>query len=90
MPDVTFGAVSQHLRSLSDAGLVVVRAEGRCRYYRARREAFGSVARLLEGMWTDALLTLKARAEIEDARRGPRAGTRRTRTKRKRSTRRSR
>ena len=31
MADVTFGAVSQHLRSLADAGLVVVRAEGRCR-----------------------------------------------------------
>jgi DNA-binding transcriptional ArsR family regulator len=88
MPDVTFGAVSQHLRSLSDAGLGTVRAEGRCRYYRARREAFGSVARLLEGMWTDALLTLKARAEIEEARRGPRAGTPRTRARR--STRRSR
>ena len=35
-------------------------------------------------MWTDALLTLKARAEIEEARRGPRAGARRTRTKNQR------
>ncbi len=81
MPDVTFGAVSQHLRSLSDAGLVAVRAEGRCRYYRARREAFGAVGRLLERMWTDALQTLKVRAELEEARRGPRAGAPRRKTR---------
>ena len=81
MPEVTFGAVSQHLRSLSDAGLVAVRAEGRCRYYRARREAFGPIGRLLERMWTDALLTLKVRAELEEARRGPRAGEHRHRTR---------
>ncbi len=83
MPDVTFGAVSQHLRSLSDAGLVEVRADGRRRYYRARRMAFGSVGRLLEGMWADALQTLKVRAELEEARRGPRAGGAAQRTKRR-------
>ncbi len=77
MVDVTFGAVSQHLKSLSDARLVAVRAEGRRRYYRARREAFGAAASLLEGMWADALQALKARAEIEEARRGPRARKRR-------------
>ena len=82
MLDVTFGAVSQHLRSLADAGLVAVRAEGRRRYYRARREAFGGVGRLLEGMWTDALQTLKVRAEMEEARRGPRARRRRRRARR--------
>ena len=39
MPDVTFGAVSLQLRRLAEAGLVEVRAEGRRRFYRARREA---------------------------------------------------
>ncbi|HQQ78695.1 MAG TPA: helix-turn-helix domain-containing protein, partial [Thermoanaerobaculia bacterium] len=29
LPDVTFGAVSQHLRVLRDAGLVACRVEGR-------------------------------------------------------------
>ena len=41
MPDVTFGAVSMHLRALAEVGLVDVRADGRQRLYRARREALG-------------------------------------------------
>ena len=45
MPDVTFGAVSLQLRALVEAGLVDVRSEGRHRFYRARREAFGPVGR---------------------------------------------
>jgi DNA-binding transcriptional ArsR family regulator len=79
MPDVTFGAVSLHLRALSDAGLVQVRPEGRYRHYRARREALGSLAPMLERMWDDALWTLKLRAELDDTRRGPRARPRRHR-----------
>ena len=71
MPDVTFGAVSLHLRQLADAGLVDVRADGRHRRYRARRAAFGGVARLLEHMWDDALWRLKLAAELEQSRRGP-------------------
>src|SRR5919106_1787341 len=72
MPDITFGAVSLQLRTLTDAGLVDVRAEGRHRYYRARRDALGPVAEVLERMWSDALWGLKLRAELEQARRGPR------------------
>lgn len=77
LPDVTFGAVSQHLRVLSDAGLVVVRADGRHRYYRVQRTALGPVAAWLEAMWDDALYTLQLRAELEQARRGPRPRRRR-------------
>jgi DNA-binding transcriptional ArsR family regulator len=73
MPDVTFGAVSLHLRSLADAGLVDVRAAGRQRMYRARRAALGPVGRFLEQMWGDALWRLKIQAEFEQTRRGPRA-----------------
>lgn len=71
MPDVTFGAVSLHLRALADAGLVEWRAEHRHRFYRARPEALGPVRQLLEGMWDDALWKLKLTAELEQTRRGP-------------------
>ena len=72
MPDVTFGAVSLHLRTLAEAGLVDLRAEGRQRFYRARRDALGPVGQMLEGMWSDALWRLKLQAELEQSRRGPR------------------
>jgi DNA-binding transcriptional ArsR family regulator len=78
--DVTFGAVSLQLRTLVESGALAVRADGRHRYYRARREAFGPVGRLLERMWDDALWGLRLRAELEQTRRGPRA---RRRTRRK-------
>lgn len=71
MPDVTFGAVSLQLRLLADAGLVETRAEQRNRFYRARREALGPVAEMLERMWDDALWKLKLAAELEETRRGP-------------------
>jgi len=71
MPDVTFGAVSLQLRSLMQAGLIEVRTEQRNRFYRARREALGPVAELLESMWDDALWSLKLAAELEESRRGP-------------------
>jgi DNA-binding transcriptional ArsR family regulator len=72
MPDVTFGAVSQHLRALVEAGLLSARPEQTRRYYKARRDALGPVARFLEGMWSDTLARLKVAAELEQARRGPR------------------
>ena len=72
MPDVTFGAVSMQLRSLSEAGLVESRVAGKHRFYRARPEALGPVARVLEQMWDDALWRLKLAAELEQTRRGPR------------------
>ena len=73
LADVTFGAVSQHLRRLAGTGLVTVRREGRQRYYRACPRALGPIARALEAMWNDALYRLKLSAELEEARRGPRA-----------------
>ena len=75
MPDVTFGAVSLQLRALTDAGLVQARAEGRQRFYRARRDALGPMGRVLERMWDDALWKLKLAAELEHSRRGPRRRT---------------
>lgn len=46
--DMTFAAVSQHLRVLEDAGLVAVRREGRHRRYRLEPEPLAGVVR-----WTD-------------------------------------
>lgn len=76
MPDVTFGAVSLHLRRLTETGLVEVRGERQYRFYRARKEALGPVGKMLERMWDDALDRLKLAAELEESRRGPRLGGR--------------
>ena len=82
LPDVTFGAVSQHLRVLSDAGLVAVRPAGRARFYRGRPERLGPLRACLESMWDDALYQLKLAAELEAGRRGPRSRRGRERGKR--------
>ncbi|WP_370138096.1 ArsR/SmtB family transcription factor [Streptacidiphilus sp. EB103A] len=64
--EVTFGAVSQHLKVLREAGLVTLRQDGRKRYYRADREAMGPLADYLQAMWAtrlDALASLAEQAE---------------------------
>lgn len=81
MPDVTFGAVSQQLRTLAEAGLVEVRAQERNRFYRARRDVFGPAAEMLERMWDDALWKLKLAAELEEKRRGPQPKSKKKRRK---------
>ncbi|HTR02936.1 MAG TPA: metalloregulator ArsR/SmtB family transcription factor [Thermoanaerobaculia bacterium] len=62
---VTFGAVSQHLKVLRDAGAVRVRPDGRRRLYRADRAAVRRLLAQLERMWSDKLTNLKALAEAE-------------------------
>lgn len=67
--DLTFGAVSQHLGVLRDAGFVRVRSDGNRRLYRADRAALGPLATALEAMWSDALDRLAAAVEADpDAR----------------------
>lgn len=63
---VTFGAVSQHLRVLREAGLVDVRRGGRQRIYRARKESLGPLRAYLEQMWAGRLAVLKQLAETEE------------------------
>ena len=82
--DVTFGAVSQHLRLLEDASLLRSRREGRHRFYAARKDELGPLAKWLESMWDDALYRLKLRAELDESRRGPRPGRRRRPARRRR------
>lgn len=75
--DVTFGAISQHLGVLRQAGLVVVRRDGTRRFYRADREALAPFASLLQQMWAaqlDALADLAERAETAE-KLAERAGT---------------
>ncbi len=71
LPDVSFGAVSQHLSVLESAGLVARRDEGRFHYYGARRKELGHLGKWLDAMWDDALSSLKLHAEAEEKRRGP-------------------
>jgi DNA-binding transcriptional ArsR family regulator len=56
-------AVSQHLRVLRDAGLVLVRADGKQRLYRAHADGLSDVGRFIDEMWNDRLARLKAAAE---------------------------
>ena len=63
LSDITFGAVSQHLGVLRDAGIVTVRQEGRYRWYRANHEMLGPLSDYLSAMWTDQLRRLKTLAE---------------------------
>jgi DNA-binding transcriptional ArsR family regulator len=63
--DVTFGAVSQHLRVLRDAGFVRARRDGNRRLYRAQREEIGPLALALEAMWTDTLDRLATAVEAD-------------------------
>ncbi|WP_299986524.1 helix-turn-helix transcriptional regulator [uncultured Ruegeria sp.] len=53
-------AVSQHLKVLSDAGLVVCRAEGTRRIYAARPEGLAELRAWLERYWSDALESFAA------------------------------
>jgi DNA-binding transcriptional ArsR family regulator len=60
---VTFGAVSQHLSVMREAGVVDVRRAGTFRFYRANRGRLGPLAVVLESYWTDALDRLAAEVE---------------------------
>jgi len=53
--DVTFGAVSQHLKVLRDADYVTVRRSGTRRLYRANRETLQPFVAMLEQLWSDQL-----------------------------------
>jgi DNA-binding transcriptional ArsR family regulator len=56
-------AVSQHLKVLKDAGLVVDRREGTRRIYQVRPDGVGALRADLERFWTKALAAYKAVVE---------------------------
>ena len=60
-------AVSQHLRLMLAAGVVVERRQGRERYYALRRERLGDVDRWLarlDEFWADGLRRLGAHLDV--------------------------
>ena len=69
--DVTFGAISQHLGVLRQAGLVLVHRDGTRRFYRADREALRPFTTLLEQMWAARLDELAELAEEAERRSDP-------------------
>ena len=62
-------AISQHLRILKDAGLVVDRPAGNRRLYRLNPEGFDSLRDYLDRFWTHALAAFKKKAEERRPRR---------------------
>lgn len=60
---VTRPAVSQHLRVLKDAGLVVDRPVGKQRIYRVDADGLAALRAELEGFWTRTLAGYKATVE---------------------------
>jgi len=71
---VTQGAISQHLNSLKQAGLVAGRPEGRKVYYRAQPEGLRPLADWLsfyERFWTGRLDALERLLRKEDEGKSP-------------------
>lgn len=62
---VTQPAVSQHLRVLREAGLVVARPEGTRRMYRIDPSGLSAVRAWVDSFWDDALTAFVAHAEGE-------------------------
>ncbi|MDA8585147.1 metalloregulator ArsR/SmtB family transcription factor [Rhodobacteraceae bacterium] len=60
-------AVSQHLKVLSDAGLVSVRQDGTRRIYAIEAERLHDLRTWLDRMWGDALTAFSEAAEKDQA-----------------------
>jgi DNA-binding transcriptional ArsR family regulator len=56
-------AVSQHLKVLKAAGLVVDRRAGNCRIYEVNRDGLGKLRADLDQFWTSALSAYKLAIE---------------------------
>jgi len=59
-------AVSQHLKVLKDAGLVIDSAQGTARIYRIDPKGLGPIRRWLDEHWDRSLAEFKRIAEQED------------------------
>jgi DNA-binding transcriptional ArsR family regulator len=56
-------AISQHLRVLTEVGLLDLRRQGTKRLYRVRSEAFRELWEFLSDFWDDRLASLKRQVE---------------------------
>jgi DNA-binding transcriptional ArsR family regulator len=59
-------AVSQHLKVLKDAGLVIYRADGTRRLYQLDPSGIEAVRSYFDTLWDQALTAFKAAVEKED------------------------
>jgi DNA-binding transcriptional ArsR family regulator len=66
--DVTRPAVSQHLKILKAARLVIDRAEGTRRLYAVDTRGIGTLRKWLDGFWDEALASFKEVAERDAVR----------------------
>ena len=66
--EVTRPAISQHLKVLKIAGLIIERRQGTRRLYRARPEGLAELKAYLEEFWDDRLRLLAEAAEAEERR----------------------
>lgn len=65
--EVSRPAVSQHLKVLKTAGLVVVRTEGTRRLYGVDAHGLDALRTWLDGFWDEVLVAFKEAAEREPA-----------------------
>ena|SRR5579863_6107927 len=63
--DVSRPAVSQHLKVLMAAGLIVVRVDGPRRLYSIDRQGLEAMRDWLDGFWDETLTAFKRAAEQE-------------------------
>jgi DNA-binding transcriptional ArsR family regulator len=63
---VTRPAVSQHLKVLKEAGLVIVRPDGTRRLYELNPDGIGALRAYFERFWTRALTSFKHRVEQQE------------------------
>ena len=56
-------AVSQHLKVLKEAGLVIDRADGNRRMYELNPEGLGELVAYLDRFWNHALASFKKKAD---------------------------
>ena len=66
-PDVSRPAVSQHLRVLKDADLLIERRDGTRRLYLAKTQTMDDLRTFLEDHWTSGLDRLRDVAEAAEA-----------------------
>ncbi len=57
--------ISQHLRVLTNAGLLFERRQGTRRLYSLRKEGFGKLRAFLDNFWEESLSQLKREVEKE-------------------------
>ena len=64
-------AISQHLRILKEANLVIDRPDGNRRLYELNPQAFASLREYFDTFWAEALDAFKQRVENPKPRRQP-------------------